>query len=256
MEHWSLEVEDGVALLTVDRPQALNALNLEVIDELFLAVGRVREDESVRALVITGAGDRAFVAGADIAEMKDMTADEARRFSEHGQEVLASIENLPFPTIAAVNGYALGGGCELALACDIRIASETAKFAQPETGLGIIPGFGGTVRLPRVVGHARAAHMILTGETLSAQDALACGLVNMVVPASELLSTARSLAQRIASRSKVALAAARKCLACGREAPGQGGYRIESEQFARCFETPHPRLGMEAFLAKKKPEFD
>jgi len=177
-----LATSGHTAVITISRPSALNALNSAVLDELDAALAEVQADKECRALIVTGDGDKAFVAGADIAEMRDLGPDEASDFARRGQAVFRAIEELPIPAIAAVNGYALGGGCELALACDIRIASENARFAQPETGLGVIPGFGGNVRLPATVGRARAAYLILTGKQVNAEDALAMGLVSEVTP--------------------------------------------------------------------------
>lgn len=245
-----LEFAGTRALITIDRPAQLNALNSHVIAQLGQAIAEVRNNPRARSLIITGAGERAFVAGADIAQMRDFTPAQARTFSTLGQKAFQSIEELPIPSIAAVNGYALGGGCELALACDIRIASANARFGQPEVGLGIIPGFGGTVRLPRAVGAARARELVLTGRIMRAEEALACGLVSEVVSSEELMDRANALAAQLAAKSRVALAAAKAVsLACDES------YRSEAEEFARCFATDHPREGMSAYLERREASF-
>jgi enoyl-CoA hydratase len=238
------------AVITISRPSALNALNSTVLDELDGALAEVRADKDCRALIITGDGEKAFVAGADIGEMRDLGPDEAVAFARRGQAVFRAIEELPIPVIAAVNGYALGGGCELALACDIRIASENARFAQPETGLGIIPGFGGSVRLPATVGRARAAYLILTGKQVNAADALTMGLVSEVTPRESLMERANEIAAELAARSPVALAHAKRVMITCSKA-----YEREALEFGKCFETGDPREGMSAFLERRKPGF-
>lgn len=238
------------AVITISRPSALNALNSTVLDELDGALAEVRADKDCRALIITGDGEKAFVAGADIGEMRDLGPDEAVAFARRGQAVFRAIEELPIPVIAAVNGYALGGGCELALACDIRIASENARFAQPETGLGIIPGFGGSVRLPATVGRARAAYLILTGKRVNAADALTMGLVSEVTPRESLMERANEIAAELAARSPVALAHAKRVMITCSKA-----YEREALEFGKCFETGDPREGMSAFLERRKPGF-
>lgn len=238
------------AVLTISRPSALNALNSTVLAELDAALGEVRADTECRALIITGDGEKAFAAGADIAEMRDLGPDEAVGFARRGQAVFRAIEELPIPVIAAVNGYALGGGCELALACDIRIAAENARFAQPETGLGIIPGFGGSVRLPATVGRARAAYLILTGRQVSAADALSMGLVSEVTPRESLMARAIEIAAELAARSPVALASAKRVMATCDEA-----FEREALEFGKCFETGDPKDGMSAFLERKRPGY-
>jgi len=245
-----LDVADCTAVITISRPSALNALSSAVLAELDMALGEVRANKGCRALIITGDGDRAFVAGADISEMRDLGPGDAADFARRGQAVFRAIGELPIPVIAAVNGYALGGGCELALACDIRIASENARFSQPETGLGIIPGFGGSVRLPEVVGRARAAYMILTGKQVNAADALSMGLVSEVTPRETLMARAREIAAELAMRSPVALAHAKGVLAACTE-----GYEREALEFGKCFETGDPKEGMSAFLERRKPGY-
>lgn len=245
-----LATSGHTAVIAVSRASALNALNSVVLDELDAALAEVRADKDCRALIITGEGEKAFVAGADIAEMRDLGPDEAVSFARRGQAVFRAIEELPIPVIAAVNGYALGGGCELALACDIRIASENARFAQPETGLGIIPGFGGSVRLPATVGRARAAYLILTGKQVNAADALAMGLVSEVTPRESLMTRAHEIAAELASRSPVAIAHAKRTLATCAKA-----YEREALEFGKCFDTADPKEGMGAFLERRKPGF-
>lgn len=245
-----LATSDHTAVITISRPSALNALNSAVLNELDAALAEVRADKDCRALIVTGDGEKAFVAGADIPEMRDLGPDEAADFARRGQAVFRAIEELPIPVIAAVNGYALGGGCELALACDIRIASENARFAQPETGLGIIPGFGGSVRLPAAVGRTRAAYLILTGKQVNAVDALAMGLVSEVTPREFLMARAHEIAAELASRSPVAIAHAKRAMATCAEA-----YEREALEFGKCFETGDPKEGMSAFLERRKPGY-
>jgi enoyl-CoA hydratase len=245
-----LTSEDYTALITISRPSALNALNSAVLAELDSALGEVRANAGCRAVIITGDGEKAFVAGADIGEMRELNPETATAFAQRGQAVFRAIEELPIPVIAAVNGYALGGGCELALACDIRIASENARFAQPETGLGIITGFGGSVRLPAIVGHARAAYLILTGKQVGAADALSIGLVSEVTPRESLMARAREIAAELASRSPVALARAKQVMVTCSKA-----YEREALEFGKCFETGDPKEGMSAFLERRKPSY-
>ena len=245
-----LELDDGIATITISRPKALNALNSAVLDELDSAITQVGENRAARALIITGEGNKAFVAGADIGEMVNLTPDKAVAFSRRGQAVFSAIERLPIPTIAAVNGYALGGGCELALGCDIRIASENARFGQPEVGLGIIPGFGGTVRLPLAIGRSRAAYMILTGRQISAKEAYAMGLVAEIMPSESLLSRAEELARELGAKSYVAVAYAKRILF-----PDDEALAREARRFGQCFETGHPKEGMSAFLERRPPKF-
>jgi len=245
-----LKFDDGIAIITISRPASLNALNSSVLAELDSAIAEVRESPAARALIITGEGSKAFVAGADIGEMADLTPDEAVAFSRRGQAVFSAIEHLPIPTIAAVNGYALGGGCELALACDIRISSENARFGQPEVGLGIIPGFGGTVRLPLAIGRSRAAYMILTGKLVSAKEAHEMGLVAEVVPLESLPSRAEELARELGAKSYVAVAYAKRMLF-----PDDEALAREARRFGQCFESGHPKEGMSAFLERRPAKF-
>lgn len=241
---------DTIATLTIDRPEALNALNAEVLVDLGAAVERAVE-ERARALIVTGAGDRAFVAGADVVRMSGMDRREARAFSELGNRVFAQLSRCPIPSIAAVNGYALGGGCELALACDLRIASEQAAFGQPEVGLGITPGFGGTQRLARLVGPARAKELLFTGRRIDARRALAIGLVNEVVAADELLPVVTALAAEIASRGPIAVRATKRAVSQGLDVDLTTALAIEAAEFASCFETGDQREAMAAFTQKR-----
>ena len=246
--------EGAVAVVTVDRPEALNALSSATNEELLAAVRELSADDRVRAVVLTGGGDKAFVAGADIAEMRDMTAEEARRSSALGHSVMSAIEAAPQPWIAAVNGYALGGGCELALACDLRIAAEHAKFGQPEIGLGITPGFGGTQRLTRMVGMGWAKYLVLTGRHLRADEALRIGLVQAVVPREELADKAKTLADELAARSPLAMRYCKAAVNASANADLETGQGIERDLFALCFASEDQTECMEAFLAKRKPE--
>ena len=244
-----------VAIVTIQRPEKLNALNATLVAELARAFdGLASAADPPRAVVLTGVG-KAFVAGGDIAEMASMSSVEARRFAEAGHRLCASIEGAPFPVIAAVNGFALGGGCELALACDFIYASEKAKLGQPEVLLGVIPGFGGTQRLARRVGVAQARELIYTGDTLTAEQARAIGLVNAVVPDAELRAKAIETAQKIASRGPLAVAAAKRVLLRGEEMDLAGACELEAQSFAVLFGSEDQKLGMRAFVAKEKAEF-
>lgn len=241
---------DGIRLLTINKPQSLNALDSEVLRELGSVVAETAADESIRVLIITGEG-RAFVAGADISEMVNKDPMQGLAFGKFGAEVFRAIEQLPIPVIAAVNGFALGGGCELAMACDLRIASTKAKFGQPEVGLGIIPGFSGTQRLPRLVGPAKAKELVYTGEVIRADEALRIGLVNKVVEPKALMDEALALAEKIAAQAPVAVQLAKKAIDTGLQADIDTGIAIENDLFALCFSTRDQKVRMEAFLNKK-----
>lgn len=251
----SLVHEGPISILTIERPEKLNALNRRVIAEIESAVAEVRHRHGTHALIVTGAGDKAFVAGADIAEMRDMRLEDARNFARAGHRALDALEALPVPVIAAVNGFALGGGCELALACDFIYASDRAKFGQPEVKLGVIPGFGGTQRLMRRVGVAMAKELIFTGATIDAHEALRIGLVNKVVPHAELLEAARATAKLIAQMGPLAIAEAKKVMRDGEARPLAEANAIEIEGFAGCFETGDQKEGMQAFLERRAPTF-
>uniref|UniRef100_A0A831X8W5 Enoyl-CoA hydratase/isomerase family protein n=1 Tax=Thermorudis peleae TaxID=1382356 RepID=A0A831X8W5_9BACT len=247
--------EDRVALVTVDRPERLNALNTQSLQELLATFERLASDSSVRAIIVTGAGDRAFIAGADIAEMKDKSPSEALAFARLGQAVCSAIEAAPQPVIAVINGYALGGGCEIALACDIRLASETAVLGQPEVALGVPPGWGGTQRLPRVIGPGLARELIYTGRRVGAEEALRIGLVNAVYPPAELLERARALAAEIARNAPLAVRLSKEAIRRGLDVDLAAGLALEAQAFALAFSTADQREGMSAFLEKRSPEF-
>jgi enoyl-CoA hydratase len=255
-EHLLFTKEDGIAVITLNRPKALNALNKALLLELSSALGQVENDSSVHALILTGAGDKAFVAGADISEMRVMTPHEARAFARLGQAVMTKIERLAQPTIAAVNGYALGGGCELAMACDIRLASVNAKFGQPEVNLGVIAGFGGTQRLPRLVGAGIAKELLMTGDMISAERAAAIGLVNHVYEAAELLPKAKELAKKIAQKAPVAIRLSKQSVNEGVNMDIDRALSHEAELFALCFATEDQKEGMSAFLEKRSARFE
>ena len=245
-------VQEGPILtVTLDRPVALNALNAQVLDDLSAALDQV-DLNAVRCLVFTGAGDRAFAAGADIAAMADMTETEAAAFSRRGNEVFRRIETFPLPTIAAVNGYALGGGCELAMACDIRLCSENAVFGQPEVTLGITPGFGGTQRLMRLIGMGKAKELIFSARAVKAAEALEIGLVNAVYPCEELLPAAKKLASRIAGNAPIAVRACKAAMNEGIDLGMDEAIVTEVREFSGCFETEDQRRGMQGFLNKQK----
>jgi enoyl-CoA hydratase len=250
-----IERRDAVAVLTLNRPEALNAISPEMLDQLDQRLGEIEEDAALRVAVLTGAGERAFCAGADIGHMRTADALEARRFAGRGQEVADRIEALPKPVVAAVNGYALGGGCELALACDVRVAAEGARFGQPEVSLGIIPGWGGTQRLARTTSMGFAKEMILTGRPVAADEALRAGLVTHVHPAAHMLERAIEIAEAIAGHGSWAVASAKGLcnLALGGEAAGP--YARELDAFALAFTTPDQREGMTAFLEKRPARF-
>ena len=245
------EQKDQVAVLTIDRPEALNALNTQVLCDLDEAIAKVEQADDVRVVILTGAG-RSFVAGADIGETKGFSAIDGKKFGVHGGSIFLRLENLSKPVIAAVNGFALGGGCELAMACDIRLASEKAKFGQPETGLGITPGFGGTQRLPRIVGVSKAMELILTAKTIGAEEAKAIGLVSEVYPAEELMDKAMELAQAICANAPIAVAESKRCIRMGMQTDISTGAAFEAEAFGVTCGTEDKNEGMGAFLEKRK----
>ena len=246
-----LEKKGAVGVITMNRPEALNALNDQVLRDLDSVLDQVEHDEEILVVVLTGAG-RSFVAGADIGQMSNFTAVEAKAFGVYGNQVFLKLENLTKPTIAAVNGFALGGGCELCMACDIRLASEKAKFGQPEVGLGITPGFGGTQRLARIVGTAHAMELILTAKTIRAEDALALGLVTHVYPAEELMDKALELANAIAANAQIAVRQSKAAIRRGLQTDMATGAAFESEAFALCFATEDQKDAMRAFVNKEK----
>ena len=246
-----LEKKGAVGVITMNRPEALNALNDQVLQDLDGVLDQVERDEEILVVVLTGAG-RSFVAGADIGQMAGFTAVEAKAFGVYGNQVFLKLENLTKPTIAAVNGFALGGGCELCMACDIRLASEKAKFGQPEVGLGITPGFGGTQRLARIVGTANAMELILTAKTIRAEEALSLGLVTHVYPAEELMDRALELANAIAANAQVAVRQSKAAIRRGLQTDMATGAAFESEAFALCFATEDQKDAMRAFVNKEK----
>jgi len=255
MENVILEKDGPIAIVTINRPKALNALNAATLAELEQVFAALAADGEISVVILTGAGEKAFVAGADIAFMQNLTALAAREFALLGQAVFNKIENLPQPVIAAVNGFALGGGCELAMACDLRLASDTARFGQPEVGLGVPPGFAGTQRLPRLVGKGRAKELLYSGEMIDAAEAYRIGLVNRVCPAADLLETGKALARKIASKGPVAVRLTKSAVNQGLEMDAERAMAYEAEVFGLAFATADQKEGMAAFLEKRKAEF-
>lgn len=247
--------EDAVAVIKFNRPKALNAINVDVIRETNRALDEIEQDSTLKVLVLTGEGDKAFVAGADISHMVNLSPIQAREFSRAGQEMLFRLERLPMPVIASVNGFALGGGTEIAMACDFIYASDKAKFGQPEITLGIIPGFGGTQRLSRLVGKAMAKELCMTGVMIGAPEAKEIGLVNRVFPDDALWDETMKAAGKIASMGKVSLKAVKDCIERGYDVDLRDGCYMESDAFGLCMASPDGKEGMSAFLEKRKPEF-
>ena len=250
-----LEKKGHIAVATINRPKALNALNSQVLEDIDQLVEQVKADDEIRALVITGSGEKAFVAGADIGEMSTLTKAEGEAFGKKGNDVFRKLETLPIPTIAAVNGFALGGGCELAMCCDIILASEKAKFGQPEVGLGITPGFSGTQRLPRRVGIAKAKELIFSGRMIEADEAKEIGLVNVVYAPEALMDGALEMAKSFAKNAPIAVKYAKACIDRGMQMDIDGGIACENELFAMCFATADQKEGMGAFLEKRTAAF-
>jgi enoyl-CoA hydratase/carnithine racemase len=255
LENLLYEKKGGIAYVTLNRPKVLNALNRRTWEELRIAFEDARDDGTVRGVILTGAGDKAFIAGADIGELAHVTAVEAQESSSYGQAVLDLIENLGKPVIAAVNGFALGGGCETAMACTIRVAAEHAKFGQPEVKLGIIPGGGGTQRLPRLVGKGRALEIILSGEVIPAEEAYRIGLVNAVVPAADLISRAEAVLKQIFANAPIAVKFSLDAVNRGLESSQAEGLALEASLFGLCAETDDKNEGTSAFLQKRAPHF-
>ena len=249
------EKQGNVGVIKFNRPKALNAVNADLLAEMQQALEAIEKDQSIRVLILTGEGEKAFVAGADIAYMVNLSPLEARRFSLIGHEIGVRLENLPIPVIACVNGFALGGGTEMALACDFIYASENAKFGQPEINLGIIPGFGGTQRLPRSVGKGIAKELCMTGVMITAQEAKEIGLVNKLFPPDKLWDETMKTANLIASKGKVSLRAVKQCVDRGYDTDLRRGCQIEAEAFGLCMASPDAKEGMSAFLEKRKPDF-
>ena len=246
------EVENGIALLTVNRPKSLNALNSETLAELNTCLAELENNEEVKVVILTGSGEKSFVAGADISEMVNATPAEGRKMGLLAKEAFGRLENMPQVTIAAVNGFALGGGCEISMSCDIRVASENAKFAQPECGLGILPGFGGTQRLPRLVGKGRAKELIFTCDMISADEAFRMGLANHVVPQAELIDYCKAMAGRIMKNGPFAVALAKQAINTGMDTDLDSGLKLEANLFGLSFSTADKKEGMTAFLEKRK----
>ena len=249
------EKKGPIAYVTLNRPKVLNALNQATWRDLQAAFEAAREDNDVRGIILTGTGDKAFIAGADIAELSQVSAVEAEKSSSYGQAVLNLVENLGKPVIAAINGFALGGGCETAMACTIRIAVESAKFGQPEVKLGLLPGGGGTQRLPRLVGKGRALQLILTGQIISAQEAYRIGLVNEVVPAADLISRAEAILKQVFSNAPIAVKYSLEAVNKGMETSQAEGFALEASFFGLCAGTEDKKEGTSAFLAKRAPQF-
>ncbi|HXM78045.1 MAG TPA: enoyl-CoA hydratase-related protein, partial [Thermoanaerobaculia bacterium] len=251
-----VETAEGIRTITVHRPEKLNALNVEVLEGLDRAVSEAEEDSSLRCLIVTGSGDRAFIAGADIGELAKLTPIEGREHARRGQAVLDRIENLPAPSIAAINGFAYGGGLELAMACTLRVASENARMGLPETSLGILPGYGGTQRLARLVGRAKASELVLTAsKALTASEAERIGLVNRVVPAGQALAGATEMAKAIAANGPAACRYALEAIRSGIEMPAAEGRLFEATLFGLCAATADMKEGMTAFLEKRPAKF-
>ena len=253
MSFVNVDLQGAVAVLTIDRPKALNALNPEVLADLKAAFEGL-DQNTVRCVVLTGAGDKSFVAGADIGSMSTMTRAEGEAFGKLGNDIFLMIENFPLPVIAAVNGFALGGGCELAMSCDIRVCSDNAMFGQPEAGLGITPGFGGTQRLPRIVGLGMAKQLLYTARNIDAGEALRIGLVNAVVPQAELMDTALKMASTIAKNAPIAVRACKQAVNEGMQVSIDKAVEIEEKLFGGCFETHDQVEGMACFLSREKPK--
>jgi len=257
MEYKNLlcQKENGLAIITLNRPKELNALNSELLSELSSLLDEIAVDESARVVIITGSGDRAFVAGSDVKEMQNKTSITVREFVLTNRKANEKIENLPKPVIAAINGYALGGGCELAMSCDFRIASENARFGQPEINLGIIPGAGGTQRLTRLIGMAKAKELIFTGDMIDAATALSLGLVHKVVPQASLINEAKALGTKLAAKSGPALARAKASINSAWQTTLDTGLDMEMQYFSLAFATEDQKEGMSAFIEKRTPQF-
>ena len=251
MEFVTYEQDGFVGIVTINRPKALNALNSEVLKEIEAAFDAIDLD-ATRAVILTGAGEKSFVAGADIGEMSTLTKEEGEAFGKTGNDVFRKIETFPIPVIAAVNGFALGGGCEISMSCDIRLCSDNAVFGQPEVGLGITPGFGGTQRLARLVGAGKAKEMSYTAFNIKADEAYRIGLVNAVYPQAELMDAAKKMAAKIAKNAPIAVRACKKAINEGLDADMDQAIVIEEKAFGSCFETEDQKAGMEAFLNKTK----
>ncbi|MCF0148305.1 MAG: short-chain-enoyl-CoA hydratase [Clostridium sp.] len=250
-----LEKEGHLAIVIINRPKALNALNSDTLKDLDAVLEDLEQDSNIYSVILTGAGEKAFVAGADISEMKDLSEEEGKNFGLLGNKVFRRLEKLDKPVIAAISGFALGGGCELAMACDIRIASEKARFAQPEAGLGITPGFGGTQRLPRLVGEGKAKELIYTCAMVKADEALRIGLVNKVVPLENLMEEAKAMANAIMANAPIAVKLCKDAINRGMQVDIDTAIEIEAEDFGKCFATEDQKEGMTAFIDKRAKNF-
>lgn len=250
-----LEKEGHLAIVTINRPKALNALNSDTLKDLDVVLEDLEKDSNIYSVILTGSGEKAFVAGADISEMKDLSEEEGKNFGLLGNRVFRRLEKLDKPVIAAISGFALGGGCELAMACDIRIASEKAKFAQPEAGLGITPGFGGTQRLPRLVGEGKAKELIYTCAMVKADEALRIGLINKVVPLENLMEEARNMANAIMANAPIAVKLCKDAINRGMQVDIDKAIEVEAGDFGKCFATEDQKEGMEAFIGKRAKNF-
>ena len=252
LNNLKVEVKDKVCVITINRPKALNALNSATLKDLDTVLEDLENDTNIYAVILTGAGEKSFVAGADIAEMKDLNEAQGKEFGELGNKVFLRLENLNKPVIAAIQGFALGGGCEISMACDIRIASETALFGQPEVGLGITPGFGGTQRLARIVGLGKAKEMIYTARNIKADEAYRIGLVNKVVALEDLMNEAKKMASNIIANAPVAVKLCKDAINRGMQVGIDEAVMIEAEDFGKCFATEDQTEGMTAFLERRK----
>ncbi len=250
-----LEKNDHLAVVTINRPKALNALNSETLNDLNTVLNDLEKDNNIYCVILTGAGEKAFVAGADISEMKDLSEEQGKEFGLLGNKVFRRLENLDKPVIAAISGFALGGGCELAMACDIRIASERARFAQPEVGLGITPGFGGTQRLPRLVGEGKAKELIYTCAQVKADEALRIGLVNKIVPLETLMDEAKAMANMIIANAPIAVRLCKDAINRGMQVDIDAAVVIEAEDFGKCFLSEDQTEGMTAFMERREKNF-
>lgn len=250
-----IEKIEKILLVKISRPESLNALNKEVLKSLDEVFEKSKDDREIYGIIITGEGEKSFVAGADIKEFSNFTPIEAKDMSENGQKLFSKIENFPKPVLAAVNGFALGGGCELAMSCHIRIASKNAKFGQPEVNLGIIPGYGGTQRLPRIIGMGRALEIILSGKMIDAEEALRIGLVNKVVEQGELLEESKKILNQIIEKAPLAIELALKSVISGMEMSKEDGLKLEAANFSILFSTEDMKEGVSAFIEKRKPAF-
>lgn len=247
-----LEKEDHLAIVTINRPKALNALNSETLNDLNVVLDDLEKDNNIYAVILTGAGEKSFVAGADIAEMKDLNEEQGKEFGTLGNNVFRRLEDLNKPVIAAISGFALGGGCEISMACDIRIASEKAVFGQPEVGLGITPGFGGTQRLARIVGLGKAKELIYTAQNIKADEAYRIGLVNKVVPLENLMDEAKAMANKIIANAPIAVRLCKDAINRGMQVDIDSAVKVEAEDFGKCFSSADQKEGMTAFLERRK----